>query len=276
MCEGADRFRFDDKDGRGTYFCSQCGPGDGVEFVKRFLGVDFKEAAREIEKHLGVEQVKIRSGRSPGQVRDEMNAIWTKAHPIERVEAVMLWWARRIGDAPNCPDLRATSALYCHPHGHFPGMVALVRDVEGKPVNLHRTYLAGGGFKADIPEPRRVMDTGLPRGCAVRLSAPTETLGIAEGLETAEACRLMFGVPTWAALNAPNLAEWAPPEGVKRVVIFGDHDVSFTGQWAAYALAKRLRAKKTLEVEVRLPDRSGDDWNDVLMRRLSASEEIAA
>jgi len=30
LCGGKDRFRFDDKEGRGTYFCSGCGAGDGV------------------------------------------------------------------------------------------------------------------------------------------------------------------------------------------------------------------------------------------------------
>ncbi len=35
MCGGKDRFRFDDKGGRGTWICSQCGAGDGIELVKR-------------------------------------------------------------------------------------------------------------------------------------------------------------------------------------------------------------------------------------------------
>ena len=35
MCGGKDRFRFDDKDGRGTYFCSGCGAGDGVKLDRK-------------------------------------------------------------------------------------------------------------------------------------------------------------------------------------------------------------------------------------------------
>ena len=34
MCGGKDRFRFDDKGGRGTWICSQCGAGDEIELVK--------------------------------------------------------------------------------------------------------------------------------------------------------------------------------------------------------------------------------------------------
>ena len=33
LCGGKDRFRFDDKDGRGTYYCSGCGAGDGVKLA---------------------------------------------------------------------------------------------------------------------------------------------------------------------------------------------------------------------------------------------------
>ncbi len=51
MCGGKDRFRFDDKGGRGTWFCSHCGAGDGIELVKRFQNCEFKDAARLIEQH---------------------------------------------------------------------------------------------------------------------------------------------------------------------------------------------------------------------------------
>jgi len=36
-CGGKDRFRFDDKDGRGTWICSQCDPhaGDGFQLIQK-------------------------------------------------------------------------------------------------------------------------------------------------------------------------------------------------------------------------------------------------
>jgi putative DNA primase/helicase len=45
FCGGKDRYRFDDRDGKGTFFCNQCGPGDGMEFVMRYRKISFKEAA---------------------------------------------------------------------------------------------------------------------------------------------------------------------------------------------------------------------------------------
>ena len=50
VCGGKDRFRFDDKDGRGTWFCSQCDPqsGGGLLLLSRFLGKPTIEVANEL------------------------------------------------------------------------------------------------------------------------------------------------------------------------------------------------------------------------------------
>ncbi len=45
-CGGKDRFRCDDLDGRGTFFCTQCGAGDGFAMVQKVVGCDFPEALR--------------------------------------------------------------------------------------------------------------------------------------------------------------------------------------------------------------------------------------
>jgi putative DNA primase/helicase len=58
------------------------------------------------------------------------------------------------------------------------------------------------------------------------------------------------------------MASWEPPEGVREVVVFGDSDRSFTGQAAAYQLAKRLR-NMGIEVDVRIPDGVDIDWADI-------------
>ena len=45
-CGGKDRFRFDDQDGKGTWFCNQCDPhaGDGIALVQNVKRCDFPEA----------------------------------------------------------------------------------------------------------------------------------------------------------------------------------------------------------------------------------------
>ena len=56
-CGGKDRFRCDDKDGRGTWFCSQCEPhsGDGFALVQRVRGCNFKETLHAVASILGLE-----------------------------------------------------------------------------------------------------------------------------------------------------------------------------------------------------------------------------
>jgi len=43
ICGGKDRFRFDDKDGEGTYFCNQCGAGDGWNLLQKVIGMNFRQ-----------------------------------------------------------------------------------------------------------------------------------------------------------------------------------------------------------------------------------------
>ncbi len=45
VCGGKDRFRFDDKRGRGTWFCNYCGHGDGLDLVSRVRQCGIIQAA---------------------------------------------------------------------------------------------------------------------------------------------------------------------------------------------------------------------------------------
>lgn len=54
VCGGKDRFRFDNKDGRGTYICSQCGSGDGLNLIKNYYHCDAKEASRKVAECLNL------------------------------------------------------------------------------------------------------------------------------------------------------------------------------------------------------------------------------
>jgi len=56
-CGGTDRFRFDDQDGNGTWFCNQCRPqaGDGFALVMKVQRVAFPEALRIVAGVLGLD-----------------------------------------------------------------------------------------------------------------------------------------------------------------------------------------------------------------------------
>jgi phage/plasmid primase-like uncharacterized protein len=63
VCGGKDRFRWDNKDGKGTFYCSQCGAGDGFELLKKLKGWDFKQAAAEVE---GIVGSRANTGKNQG------------------------------------------------------------------------------------------------------------------------------------------------------------------------------------------------------------------
>lgn len=263
MCGGDDRFRFDNKDGAGTYICNQCGAGTGIDLVKAWKGWDFKAAAQAVDEVLGnvPSDPPAKPALSDENRRRLMNALWKASRPVDEFSPAGWYLESRVPGWKACADLRFAEAAPVPSGGTSPALLALVRDaVTGEPATIHRTFLTQDGAKAAMDNPRAMMPGELPESISVRLAEACQTLGIAEGIETALAAQVKFGVPCHAALTAGFLAKWQPPEGVRRVVIFGDCDQSYTGQAAAYTLAHRLSRK--LQVEVRIPGQFGTDWAD--------------
>ena len=88
------------------------------------------------------------------------------------------------------------------------------------------------------------------------------------------AASILLNVPVWPTLNANFLTTWQVPESVETVMVFGDNDANFVGQAAAYEQARRCAlAKKT--VQVHIPDGTGDDWADVLVRQVEGRQLAA-
>jgi putative DNA primase/helicase len=282
ICEdGKDRFRFDDKNGDGTWICSHCGSGDGIKFVMTKFNMDFREAAVAVEALLpGAAHTPTQTVRTEESERKAMNDVWKSGRRMDPGTVAGRYLKARTGLTEFCADIRAATSLrYFVPDSRIPtthpGMIAMVRDHAGAPVNIHRTFLHPEGGKAKVESPRKCMAGGsVAGGAAIRLCAHDDILGIAEGIETALSATILHGVPCWAAVSAVGLEQWRPPQDV-RVVIFADNDPSYTGHKAAYALAYRL-VRERYQVEVKIPDRLGEDWNDVLRRQIGSRPETVA
>jgi putative DNA primase/helicase len=151
--------------------------------------------------------------------------------------------------------------------GQYEVLLALVQDFEGNGVSYHLTYTEDGE-KANITPSRKVMSPkGTITGASIRLHVDFEDkICVAEGIESAYAAHKDSGFPAFATISAHGMESFVAPKGVKTVWIYGDNDESYTGQAAAYALAKRLR-NSGIEAWVFIPDRVGDDFNDVLMKK---------
>ena len=158
----------------------------------------------------------------------------------------------------------------------FPAIIARVQSREGMTLALHRTYLAKDGRgKAPVPEPKKMMSrpasVSIHTG-AIRLGAPVKgVLAVAEGLETALAVHAFTGYTCWSLVSTSLMRSFLPPDGVKGVAIYADHDVSGGGMEAASALQEALRAKG-IQTRLELPPgpipagAKSVDWLDVYNR----------
>lgn len=270
MCGGKDRFRFDDREGRGTYFCSGCGAGDGVQLAMGITGQRFRDVAREVERIAGtVRPSNTKPERSDDDKLRALRRAFLESKPIERGDEACRYLAGRglrLYDLPESVRLHPSLSYWDGDAvmGTFPTMLATVTDAAGRAVSMHRTFIQDGR-KAPVPAPKKLME-GLPlAGAAIRLTPVSRSLGIAEGIETALAASELFEMPTWSCISTSGIETYEPPEGVEHVVIFADHDANFAGQAAAYRAAHRLALKGT-EVEVCIPPRPGD-WLDELNGR---------
>jgi putative DNA primase/helicase len=266
ICGGTDRFRFYDTNGDGTWFCRGCGEGgSGSDLVMRFRTLGFRDAAKLIEQHIGADPIDTKPAKPAGDPHAKLRKMCGESKPTVQGDIVDTYLRSRGVGLDHYPaSMRTASSLryYCDDaNSMFPAMLAMVHDITGGPVTIHRTYLANDGYaKAPVEQPRKVVCTH-GKNPHIRLTPINPVMGIAEGIETAIAATKLFGVPTWPVLSTYGIETFELPVGIKKLIVFGDHDANGAGQKAAYALQVRLASP--LDVEVKIPERPGD-WNDVL------------
>jgi putative DNA primase/helicase len=273
-CGGKDRYRWTNRHELGGYYCNSCGPGSAMDMIMHVNGWDFRQAKGKVLEIIGSVPVDIPKAGNPETVIANLASVWDNATGLSGIDPVSKYLANRgirLREPPKC--IRWHRSLgFAHADGkrtRHHAMVAKIVSPDMKTWSLHYTYLDDCGRKADLPTVRKNAAGPIPRGGAVRLMASAETMGIAEGIETALSAHLLYDVPVWSALSAGGLTAFEPPATCKSLLIFGDADGSYTGQASAYALAHKLAAKG-LHVDVRLPPEVGCDFNDVLASGVAA------
>jgi putative DNA primase/helicase len=273
ICGGKDRFRFLDRQpGDGMWVCNQCQPKPrpAIDLAVAYSGRPFREAARVIDDILG-DRVVPMARRAPAPedntAKDVARArtCWHRGAPVRHDDITDRYLRHRCAGLDAYPSCLRTSPSEPYWNdgvvSRHPAMLALIRDPIGKPISVHRTYLATDGKdKADLDPPRKAVS---PFGCGptIRLAPAAPTMGIAEGIETALSAAKLFSVPVWSVISDYGIATFEPPPECERLIVFADHDRHGAGQRAADSLAKRL----SIPAEIMMPEQPGD-WNDVLVR----------
>ena len=301
VCAGKDRFRFDNLEGTGSYYCNNPhhGAGDGFKLLMSYRDMTFAEAAKFVRDYFGDRPVEaITKTPKPDQNKPDDEAIRKRLNQVaracSRIIAGDAAW-RYLKGTRGLELSEIPRALKLHPKlgyyekgdggktikvGDYPAMIAVISGPDGKPVNLHRTYLTRIGAKAPVPEPKKSMSGFKARGGAIRLYPAGKVLAVAEGIETALAVHCLTGLPVWSTVSAPLMESLVVPEYVEEVKIFADNDIPDSngvrrGAVAADVLRERLE-KEGKRVTVITPKVEGTDFADVWLERLKRLHKQAA
>ena len=241
-CGGRDRYRFDDKDGNGSWFCNQCGGkdhlgggGTGVDLLMRVRHWSYRQACEEVERHLGLEPGG--SARHRPQPLTTGNGAGPKAPAATGLpgHGRRPWRQPEIppADASPPPLDRGAIAQWCYRDAAGAQLfwIQRIRLRSGGKAFLHRVWLDGDwhrpsrrdAFTCDWPSPRPLY--GLP-GLSQR---PEAQVLVVEGEGTADAAARLFPqhvVLSWAnGAKAIGKADWTPLAG-RSVTLWPDADAA--------------------------------------------------
>lgn len=230
--------------------------------IMKCTGMTFIEAVKKVSELIGVVEMDFKLDKPKKDPSIYLNKVWNGSIMVEPYDPVSRYLqSRGITFIPN--DIRYCPMCWeSDTKQNYQAMVCRISNKAGKPIGLHITYLKDGK-KADVPSCKKMLPpTESLEGSAIRLTSVYEIMGIAEGIETALSCTQLFDIPTWSCMTAGLMEKWMPPEGCKKVVVFGDADYSYAGQKSAYYLANKLYLKG-FKVDVKMPP-DFQDFNDTL------------
>jgi putative DNA primase/helicase len=221
-CGGKDRFRFDDKDGNGTFVCSQGGgellAGDGFMLLEHVHGWNRSQSFQAVRDALGMGKSLSAppvfpgaSQRAAAQEPPKMNhrkelsrvkETWNQGIPIRGTPVEAYLSSRGILTDSIPPDAHLRFHRWLTQYapdgkGGFtvlhegPAMIALITNVHEEILGIHKTFIQpDGSGKADVPGGNaKFLKKCVERlnGGAVRIHAPdpqSGIIGIGEGIET--------------------------------------------------------------------------------------------
>lgn len=151
ICGGTDRFRCDDKQGKGTFICNQCGAGDGFELIVKARGMTHGEVLKEVGAVIGLsaDSTVTDADRKKWRDREEKMRLQAEADERKAQEAAAKradrTWKAKSFDR-DCPYLerKQVKNYGCKINGKGNLLVPLF-DIDGKLWNIQEVH--ADGFK---------------------------------------------------------------------------------------------------------------------------------
>ena len=265
VCGGKDRFHFDDKEGKGTWFCNQCDPqaGDGVNLVSRVTGKPLIEAANMVAQFLGLSAgldmaaIKANEARAKQQAEQERQREQAKhkaaaelAHNIVNQCQPAKGHSYLVGKGLSeseafilqSPIAGKVQGLLVVPLYNAAGELTTCQTID----DTGHKYLLAGGRKAG----------------SFHCIQGSEVLAICEGYATGLSVHLATGFTVYCAIDAGNLRVVA--EAVRaqypsaEIILAADNDANHKEN---IGLLKAQATADAIGGVVALPPVPGD-WND--------------
>ncbi|MCF5878014.1 primase-helicase zinc-binding domain-containing protein [Aeromonas veronii] len=272
-CGGKDRFRLDDKEGRGTFICSQCGAGDGLDLVCRVMSKSPMEAAELIAPMVGLAAGgldPVERGRIHQQQQDKAKEETRKREDGHRKAAAR---ACRIMNAHS----RGCGSAYLSRKGfaeHQSAISGTKETINGEvfPVgSVIVPLLDGAGNLVNVELIRNedglkhTLGGGRKAGVYHRIDGGA-LVAVVEGYATGLSVQQATGATVYCAMTANNLmnvAEIARSQNPDaEIIICGDHDLdNATGQRNDSTKHQTEQAAQAVGGRAIFPPEAGD-WND--------------
>ncbi|BDA95971.1 DNA primase [Citrobacter freundii] len=262
VCGGSDRFRFDDKEGRGTWFCNQCGAGDGLKLVEKVFGVTPSEAAGKVNAVTGNMPPVAPEVIAASEAETDADHKAAAALAVRLMEKTRPATGNAYLTCKGFPALECLTLTVMHKTGGVTfrtgDVVVPLYDDTGVLVNLQ--LINADGLK-------RTLKGGQVKGACHIIEGKKQAgkrLWIAEGYATALTVHHLTGETVMVALSSVNLLSLASLARHKypacQIVLAADRDLNGDGQ------SKAAAAADACEGIVALPPVFGD-WNDAFMQK---------
>lgn len=262
VCGGSDRFRFDDKEGRGTWFCNQCGAGDGLKLVEKVFGVSASEAAGKVNAVTGNLPPVAPEVIAAAEAETEADRKAAAALAVRLMDKTRPATGNAYLTRKGFPALECLTLTAVHKTGGVTfragDVVVPLYDNTGALVNLQ--LINSEGLK-------RTLKGGQVKGACHVIEGKKQAgkrLWIAEGYATALTVHHLTGETVMVALSSVNLLSLASLARQKhpacQIVLAADRDLNGNGQ------SKAAAAADACEGIVALPPVFGD-WNDAFMQK---------